>query len=232
LDDCADLVWESLLEPEKEKLPKEQGVYAYMTYEGEVSSGTIPGREYSITLGSTRAVANFFVADERIYVLTVLNAARGDEGAQRFLKSFVIREGVKTNPPPSRDDRTSVGPAMGSDNNEPNGVVGAGAATDNSTDYNRTFTAREVTQRARLLSKPQPSYTESARKYSVQGTVIISAVISKTGQIVNAKVVKGLPHGLTASALGAARLIKSSPAVKDGHAVAQYIQIEYNFNLY
>jgi hypothetical protein len=37
---------------------------------------------------------------------------------------------------------------------------------------------------------------------------------------------------LTEKAISAARMIKFMPAMKDGRAVSQYIQIEYNFNLY
>jgi TonB family protein len=234
LDECADLVWESLLEPEKEKLPKERGVYVYMSYEGGLKSGTISGREYSITLGRSRGVTNFYVAGERIYVLTVLNATQDDPAVQRFLKSFAIREDGITNPTASgtgvgQGAGVGVGPGMGSNRI---GAGGTGAATDSPTDYNRVFTTREVTQKARLLYRSEPSYTESARKYSVQGTVVVRAVISSTGQIVKIKAVKGLPHGLTARALEAAKGIKWEPAIKDGHPVAQYIQIEYNFNLY
>src|SRR5881396_2190283 len=38
-----------------------------------------------------------------------------------------------------------------------------------STDQNRVFRANEVTQMARLLSKPQPSYSEEARKNQITG---------------------------------------------------------------
>ncbi|MBD0373542.1 MAG: energy transducer TonB, partial [Pyrinomonadaceae bacterium] len=46
------------------------------------------------------------------------------------------------------------------------------------------------------------------------------------------RAVKGLPDGLTEKAIAAARQIKFVPAQKDGRNVSQYIQIEYNFNLY
>ena len=101
-----------------------------------------------------------------------------------------------------------------------------------STDYNRIFSPRELTQKAHVLSKPEPQYTESARRYSVQGTVIIRAVFSRSGEVNNMRVIKGLPHGLTLRAVAAARQIKFTPASKDGHEVSMYIQLEYNFNLF
>jgi TonB family protein len=101
----------------------------------------------------------------------------------------------------------------------------------NGTD-NRIFSGRDVTAKARVLSKPEPQYTESARKYAVQGTVILRGVFSSSGEVKNLKVMTKLPHGLTESALRAARKIKFTPAMKDGREVSMYIQLEYNFNLY
>ena len=58
------------------------------------------------------------------------------------------------------------------------------------------------------------------------------AVFSAGGSVTNIKAVKGLPDGLTEKAIAAARQIRFVPAQKDGRNVSQYIQIEYNFNLY
>lgn len=105
-------------------------------------------------------------------------------------------------------------------------------ATADTDDYNRTFNANEVTQKARILSKPEPQYTEAARQNQVSGTVVLGAVFSSSGQVTNVRAVRGLPYGLTEKAIAAAQQIRFSPAMKDGRAVSQYIQIEYNFNLY
>ena len=96
----------------------------------------------------------------------------------------------------------------------------------------RIFGAREVTQRARILSKPAPGYTEEARRNEVTGTVLLRVVLSSTGRVTNMRVVSGLPYGLTENALEAAWRIKFVPAVKDGRNVSQQALIEYNFNLF
>jgi len=57
-------------------------------------------------------------------------------------------------------------------------------------------------------------------------------VFTPSGQITNIQAVKTLPFGLTERAIAVARLIKFTPAMKDGHPVSQYLQLEYNFNLY
>jgi TonB family protein len=109
---------------------------------------------------------------------------------------------------------------------------GGGPGGPGGGDYDRTFSPREVTQKARIISKPEPQYTEEARRNQISGTVVLKAVFSSSGQVTNIRAVNGLPYGLTEKAIAAARQIRFTPAMKDGRAVSQYIQIEYNFNLY
>jgi TonB family protein len=94
----------------------------------------------------------------------------------------------------------------------------------------RIFSGREIDTKARLLSKPEPPYTEDARNYQVAGTVILKAILSKTGKVDNIRVVSGLPYGLTKQAIEAAKGIKFTPATKDGKPVSMWIQLEYNFS--
>ncbi len=117
----------------------------------------------------------------------------------------------------------------GGDRNDGGGGPGGGGGGG---DYNRTFSPKEVSSKARVLSKPEPQYTEEARKNQVTGTVVLRAVFTSGGQVSNIRAVSGLPYGLTERAIAAARQIKFTPATKDGHAVSMYIQLEYNFNLY
>jgi TonB family protein len=224
LDACADLVWESLLKPLRDKLPKDKESVARMTYRSEISNGPLPGREYLIALGDLTGATRFYTADARIYVLVILSGAPRATETENFFTSFIM----KTRLPGAAT--LAADPLVGSDNrNVPNPTVDVGAGGP---DYNRVFAPRETTEKTRILSKAEPRYTESARKYGVQGTVVLRAVFSKEALVTNIKVVKGLPHGLTQSAIAAAKGIEFTPASKDGHPVSQYMQLEYNFNLY
>ncbi len=98
--------------------------------------------------------------------------------------------------------------------------------------YDRIFTGKDVTTKARLISKPEPQYTEDARKNQITGTVVLKVVFSSNGSVQNIRTVSGLPYGLTERAIAAARQIKFVPATKDGHQVSMWMQLEYNFNLY
>lgn len=96
----------------------------------------------------------------------------------------------------------------------------------------QVFSAREITTRARILNKPEPTYTEAARKNQITGTVVLSAIFARDGTVKAIRVLKGLPDGLTEVAIVAARQIKFAPAIKDGEPVSMFMHLEYNFNLY
>jgi TonB family protein len=91
------------------------------------------------------------------------------------------------------------------------------------------YSGRDVDVKPRLLTKPEPTYTEDARKNRIAGTVVLKVVFAKTGQVENIRVVSGLPYGLTEQAINAARKITFTPAMKDGNPVPMWMQLEYNF---
>jgi len=100
------------------------------------------------------------------------------------------------------------------------------------TDYSKIFSGKDVTSKARVLDKPEPTYTESARKNQITGTVVLRAVFSSSGSVTNIHAVSGLPDGLTERAIAAARQIRFVPATKDGRPVSMWMELQYNFNLY
>lgn len=95
-----------------------------------------------------------------------------------------------------------------------------------------TFWSNQVEQRARLVFKPEPQYTEEARRNQITGTVMLRVVFSSSGEVVQIRAVRTLPFGLTERAIAAARQIKFVPAMKGGQPVSVHMQLEYNFNLY
>lgn len=154
----------------------------------------------------------------------VLSRGPGEGGGVGTNKGLGIGEG----------DGPGVGPGsegnMGGDKNSP-GCCGNGGGPDGN-ESDRPLRGAEVEKRARLLSKPEPHYTEEARRNQVTGTVMLQAVFSSAGEVVQIRALRTLPFGLTERAIAAARQIKFVPAVKGGRAVSVYMQLEYNFNLY
>lgn len=111
-------------------------------------------------------------------------------------------------------------------------IGGGGPGGVGGVDYNKTFKQSEVTQKARIISKPQPDYTEQARINNTTGTVRLSAVLTSSGQVTGIRPLTQLPYGLTDKAIAACRRIQFTPAMKDGRPVSQYITIDYSFNIY
>jgi TonB family protein len=131
-------------------------------------------------------------------------------------------------------DGNGIGPGRGGnigggDYNRGGGGPGGGGG---GTDYNKIFSIREVTSKARVTFKPEPQYTEDARKNQITGTVVLQAIFTSSGQVTSIRALKELPFGLTEKAIAAARQIRFEPAMKDGRAVSMYMHLEYNFNLY
>jgi protein TonB len=216
LDAWADLIWGDLLKSVRDELPEDARARAGMTYVQELPPTPLPGREYSFTLGAANGITRFYIAGSRIYVLMAVHQVGRVWAPEKFFPSFAVLASVVI---PSQMDAGRIGsPSVGT-NSDPS-------------DYNRVFSGREVTQKARVLEKPEPTYTESARKYGVEGPVVLRAVFSKEGEVTKIYVVKKLPHGLTQQATNAARKIRFTPAMKDGQPVSMYIELQYNFNLY
>jgi TonB family protein len=130
---------------------------------------------------------------------------------------------------------TGLGPGRGGntgggDRNDGGGGPGGGGG--GGVDYSRPFKQNEVTRKALITFKPEPGFTEEARKNNVTGVVRLRAILSASGSVTSITTVKGLPDGLTEKAIAAARQIRFTPAEKDGRAVSQYVVLEYNFNIY
>jgi TonB family protein len=112
------------------------------------------------------------------------------------------------------------------------GCCGPGGSQGSNPDPDRVYPATLVSERARVLMKPEPQYTEDARRNQITGSVVLRVVFSRDGAVTNIRAIHALPFGLTERAIAAARQIRFRPATKDGRPVNVYMQLEYNFNLY
>ena len=70
-----------------------------------------------------------------------------------------------------------------------------------------------------ILFKPNPVYTEDARRAHVQGEVLLSVVFRASGEISVVRVLSGLNYGLDEAAVHAAQQIRFKPAQRDGRPV-------------
>jgi TonB family protein len=70
-----------------------------------------------------------------------------------------------------------------------------------------------------ILSKPDPVYTEAARKLGLQGEIVLSVIFTASGRLQVVRVVEGLGYGLDEAACRAAEAIRFKPAQRDGKPV-------------
>jgi protein TonB len=81
-----------------------------------------------------------------------------------------------------------------------------------------------------LLVKTLPQYPAIARAARIQGTVILQAIISKSGSIENLRVIGG-PHMLQQAAMDAVRSWRYKPYLLNGEPVEVETTINVVFNL-
>ena len=158
---------------------------------------------------------------------TMASNGPGEGGGVGTGKETGIGEGEGNGFGPGR--KGNIG---GNDNKPGGGGKGGSTGNDPNDELYRIFRGPELTTHARVLLKPEPQYTEEARKGGVTGTVILSVVFSRDGQVINIRAVQTLCCGLTEKAMAAAKLIRFEPATRNGRAVSTYMQLVYNFNLY
>lgn len=67
-----------------------------------------------------------------------------------------------------------------------------------------------------ILSKPNPAYTDEARRLRLEGDVSVEVVFLASGSVRVVRVTNGLGHGLDEAAVRAAEQIRFKPALQDG----------------
>ncbi|HEX8117232.1 MAG TPA: energy transducer TonB [Pyrinomonadaceae bacterium] len=259
LDLVAELAWELLVRPELERLEAEANrtgerktFRPSMEMRNDFDIKGRLAREYTVRLEHEGGPV--YVCDGgggHVYIAAALSADAGAPDSQRFLGSFGLNgepasagatasaSGVGASPGINTlksstfgvpaNSRVGVAP-MTTNPLPPVPKVGDGATPV--AEENRPLKQSEVTKKALITGKPEPGFTEPARRFDVTGVVRLRAILARTGQITNISVVKYLPHGLTEKAIDAAKQIKFTPAMKDGRPASQYVVLEYNFNIY
>lgn len=89
-----------------------------------------------------------------------------------------------------------------------------------------------VSSPLKIISKPKGRYTDAARVANVQGTVVLRVTFLASGQVGSISTVKGLPNGLTESAIAAARGIRFEPAKVNGVPQSVTRTLEIGFAIY
>lgn len=89
-----------------------------------------------------------------------------------------------------------------------------------------------ATSGLKILSKRKPAYTDLAREYNVQGTVLLRVTFLANGKIGSVSVVEKLPFGLTLNAIEAAKLMQFQPPKRNGVSYNVVKLVRFSFTIY
>lgn len=89
-----------------------------------------------------------------------------------------------------------------------------------------------MVQAAKLISRTPPVYPDSLRQQGIEGTVLVQAIIGKTGSVLNAQAVGAqAPPELADAALAAVRTWQFEPTLLNGEPVEIITTVTVNFQL-
>jgi TonB family protein len=177
----------------------------------DISVNGFSGKQIVLSERDVPGVVQFFRTKNHLYQFEAFGASVGDPRMQEFFSSVVLGKKL---------DGIEVKDGIGAQPDESQSQSGP------------VITGKDADRKVVVLTKPEPSYTESARQAGTKGAVVVKAVFAATGGITNIEVVSGLPFGLTEKAVAMVKQIRFVPAMKDGQLVSTRLQLEYNFNLY
>jgi TonB family protein len=174
------------------------------------------GKEYSLKFGDVTGILSIYVTKKHGYAVVMVQANDDARLRDYFLSTFSLS---KTGGSTDANLVANVPPAESSD-----------LPSADSSEI--ALGVKQVTRKAVVVSKPEPWYTDDARRASITGAVVLRAVFSSSGEVTNIHVVRGLSKGLTENAIDAAKHLTFIPAIKDGRFVSYWMELQYNFGLY
>jgi TonB family protein len=209
------------VEPRPQPAPVETGVFG-----GDSASATLnlparkvqtggfgspnglPGDAQGNSFGNVAKLGSFDLPEGEGYG----NGTGGTRGARGIIASAGFGDGVVA----------GVGGNGGSGGSGRGGVRAGGfdiKPTPPKSSARRPVSEEPAQVPVEILSKPNPKFTEEARKLGLQGEVVLAVVFTASGKLRVLRVVKGLGHGLDESAWRAAEQISFKPAQRDGEPV-------------
>lgn len=182
------------------------------TFDRDVSFNNFTGKQYLVSIHGVAGILRGYVTKDHVYLVEAIGGDETNLSIQRFFSSFALgHQAIAT-----KDDISTP----------------ASQPVQHNQDTDRIFNISEVDRKPLIVLRREAQYTDQARRAGVRGIIVVKAVLTASGKVTNVEIIKGLPHGLSESAVAATREMKFIPAVKDGKPVSQYIQMEYSFELY
>lgn len=149
------------------------------------------------------------------------NGSGGSKGAVAIVASAGFGNGIATSTP-------SNGPGGGV---HAGGFGDMGSSAAPSAPAHHSDPAQGKLIPAEITSKPNPVYTDEARRLKIEGEVLLKVNFTVSGRVEILGVVRGLGHGLDEAAVRAAEGMRFKPAVRDGKPVNSMATVHVLFQL-
>jgi TonB family protein len=201
------------------------------TFERNLDVGGVQGKAYGFKNAERSGSTYCLASKSRIYVFEAQGSLLGnpDVGISKFLESIkfgknpdgeILLDGPGLQLSSGAATSTPLGPGQQASG----GIIEGNGG--------QPMSGKLVSLKPVVVAKPEPTYTEDARRHQITGTIVLRCVFASSGAVTKIVAMSKLPDGLTEKAIAAAQQIRFIPAIKDGKFVSIYMQLEYNFNLY
>jgi len=117
------------------------------------------------------------------------------------------------------DDTPTFTIAVSTGDGDAHGAVSSAGTAAPREESNEPVAEQSVDGPARLVRGVAPSYPEAARAAGIEGDVRLELVVSTSGAVESARVVRGVGHGLDEAAVQAVRQFRFAPATRERRAV-------------
>jgi len=85
--------------------------------------------------------------------------------------------------------------------------------------------------RAKVVYQPNPEYSDRAARKKIQGTVLLSIIVTADGTVRDPQVTRSLDKDLDKNAVECVKKWKFEPATRDGKSVATHVAVEVSFHV-
>jgi hypothetical protein len=91
------------------------------------------------------------------------------------------------------------------------------------------YRPQDVTRRAKILEGPDVSLITQIVEPNVRGRVVLDAVLCRSGQVTDVRIIEGLSTTVNEFTTAAVRLVRFAPAELRWHSVSQRMRFEISF---
>lgn len=172
---------------------------------------------------------------KRIYIFQTVSQMPTNSAVERFFSSIKINE-ISLNETASLTSEDQILPTQNQQINPNNSTVTDNVSNGIGSNIPKTTPTptpnNGITKSLTIKSKTRPNYTDLARFYNIQGSVLLRVTFLANGNIGSVSPVTNLPFGITTQAIKAAKQMTFETAMKNGVPYSVTKLVQFAFTIY